>query len=322
MYPELRFGLPCRGALERLWARSPPHLVHLATEGPLGWSGLKAAERLRLPICSSFHTNFQAYSRHYRLGFLAGWVEEQLDRFHGRCGATLVPSEDVATRLRARGVPGVHVMGRGVDVDRFSPTRRDPGLRAAWGLGPEDPALVVAGRLASEKNLGLALQALAQVRATQPSARLVLIGEGPERRRLAGLPGVLLLGSLPHAEVGRPLASSDLFLFPSLTETFGNVLLEAMAAGLASVSFAYAASAAHVDHGRNGLQAALGDEAGFLRAVAALAHDPARRARLGAAARATALGVGWDAVVTRYERAAAQVMAERAAPPLQETPAR
>jgi glycosyltransferase involved in cell wall biosynthesis len=309
MYRDLRFGLPCRQALERLWSRRPPDLVHLATEGPLGWSGLKAAERLRLPICSSFHTHFEAYSRHYGLGFLAGWVEEQLGRFHARCGATLVPGPDLAERLRARGVPGVHVMGRGVDTERFAPALRDPALRAAWGLGAEDLALVVSGRLASEKNLPLAVRVLEALRRQQPGTRLVLIGDGPERARLARVPGVVLVGSVPHAEVGRPLASCDLFLFPSLTETFGNVLLEAMASGLASLSFRYAASALHVVDGVNGRHVAPGDEGAFLGAAQALAAHADVRARLGVQARESALRVGWEHVVDAYERAAAPLIA-------------
>lgn len=309
LYSDLRLGWPCARFLARRWTRRRPDVVHLATEGPLGWSALAAARRMRLPVTSSFHTNFHAYSRHYGLSWLAGWVERRLADFHARCDATLVPSKAVAEALESRGVGGVALLGRGVNTAAFAPSRRTPQERARLGLAQGALGIVCVGRLATEKNLGLALKVLHAVAAEHSGTRLVLVGDGPLRGRLAREPGVVLAGALPHHEVGVPLAAGDLFVFPSLTETFGNVLLEALAAGLPSVSFRYAASARHVQDGQNGLQAEPGDDAGFVAAALRLARDPGLRERLGAAGRATALEVGWDPVVDGFEAALRRVAA-------------
>jgi glycosyltransferase involved in cell wall biosynthesis len=315
MYPELRFGLPSRGLLSRRWRRRRPEVVHVATEGPLGWSALTAAERLGLPVTSSYHTRFDAYTRHYGWGWLAGWVEARLADFHTRCAATLVPGEETAARLETRGVPNVRRMARGVDPGRFDPARRSTETRARWGLGPDDVALICVGRLAGEKNLGLALQALAVLREERPGDRLVLVGDGPWRPRLVGVPGVVLEGARPQAEVGALAASADVFVFPSLTETFGNVLLEALASGLATVSFRDGASALHVRSGVNGLQRERGDDAGFVADVVRLAKDARLRAELGAAARLTALAVGWEPVVDTFETVLGDAAARRICAP-------
>jgi glycosyltransferase involved in cell wall biosynthesis len=309
MYPELRFGLPARALLSRRWRRRRPQVVHVATEGPLGWSALTAAERLQLPVSSSYHTRFDAYARHYGWGWLAGWVERGLARFHARCRATLVPGAETAARLIGQGVPNVRRLARGVDPRRFDPARRSPAVRAHWGLGPDDVALVCVGRLASEKNLELALDAFDAVRRTRPGDRLVLVGDGPWRPRAEGRPGVVLEGAVPQVRAGELTASGDVFVFPSLTETFGNVLLEALACGLPTVSFRDGASALHVASGRNGLQRERGDADGFVADVVRLASDPALRARLGAAARETALAVGWEPVVDAFETVLGEVAA-------------
>jgi glycosyltransferase involved in cell wall biosynthesis len=165
--------------------------------------------------------------------------------------------------------------------------------------------------VAAEKNLDLAVRALREVRRGSPDATLVVAGDGPARGMLEGQEGVVLVGRLADEALAAHLASADLFLFPSLTETFGNVLCEAMASGLATVSFSYAAAARHVRDGVNGLTVPYGDASAFLRSVALAAADTRMRERLGAAARGTMEHVGWDRVVTRFERVARSIVARR-----------
>lgn len=301
-YQGLRLGLPARGRLRERWAVQRPDLVHVATEGPLGRSALLAAEDLGLPLSSSYHTNFHDYSRHYGLGILRGLVERYLRRFHNRTRVTMVPSPDLLQQLDKAGYANLTTLGRGVDTVLFSPAKRDPALRAQWGAGPADPVLLHVGRVAPEKNIPLALAAFKRIKAAQPNARMVVAGDGPLRPGFASAhPGVLFTGELKIEDLTRHYATADIFLFPSMSETFGNVLLEACASGLATVSFDYAAPQTYIRPGDNGLLAAFGDEAAWLEQACALAADPARINRLRLAARSTAEGLGWDAVIDRFE---------------------
>jgi glycosyltransferase involved in cell wall biosynthesis len=301
-YQGLRLGLPARGRLREAWTRERPDVVHIATEGPLGHSALRAAEDLGLPLASSFHTNFDDYARHYRIGLLAGIVKGHLRRFHNRTRVTMAPSVDLVERLRGEGYHNLVTLGRGVDTTLFSPAKRDPALRATWGAGEADPVLLHVGRVAPEKNIPLALETFARIQRANPRARMVVVGDGPLRSGLATAhPQVHFTGALPVADLARHYASADVFLFPSMSETFGNVLLEAMASGLATVSFDYAAPQAYVRHGDNGLLAAFGDEAEWQDLATDLLADPRRIKRLGEHARHTANTIGWDAVINRFE---------------------
>ncbi|MFW5845633.1 MAG: glycosyltransferase family 4 protein, partial [Planctomycetota bacterium] len=279
-YAGLRFGLPSLYALTARWRHRPPDVVHVATEGPLGWSALRAAEGLGIPVTSSFHTNFHTYSQHYGVGFLTRVVLTYLRRFHNRCHCTMVPTAVQAAELATAGFRNTQVLGRGVDTVLFHPGRRDPALRAGWGAGPDDPVLLYVGRLAAEKNLALLLQTLDELRATRPELRLVLVGDGPERQRVAAHPGCILAGSRRGADLARHYASADCFCFPSMSETFGNVLTEAMASGLACLGFDYAAAHEVITDGRDGLLVPFGDADAFRRRAPALLGDPELIARL------------------------------------------
>ena len=301
-YSGLRLGLPARGRLREIWSRDRPDVVHIATEGPLGRSALRAAEELRLPLASSYHTNFHDYSRHYGLGLMHGLVAGYLRRFHNRTRVTMVPSPDLLEQLSHAGYENLVTLGRGVDTVLFTPAKRDEALRARWGVSPQEPVLLHVGRVAPEKNIPLALAAFKRIRETVANARMVVVGDGPLRRGLSEQhPGVIFTGALPVEDLARHYASADIFLFPSMSETFGNVLLEAMASGLATVSFDYAAPKAYVQHEDNGLLAGFGDEASWMTMACALAAHPTYIARLRPAARATAEAIGWDAVIDRFE---------------------
>ena len=307
-YGNLRMGLPAKGALVRLWSFRRPDVVHIVTEGPLGWSALAAAAKLKLPVVSDFRTNFHSYSSHYGVGWLKKPIVAYLRKFHNRTAATLVPTEAMRAALAQLGFQRLRVIARGVDTTLFSPAKRSPELRASWGAGPDDVVALYVGRLAPEKNLA----ALAPM----PGAKLVFVGDGPGRAELAGrFPQAVFAGTRTGADLASHYASGDVFLFPSLTETFGNVTLEAMASGLAVVAYDYAAAAEVIRHGASGILVPLG--ADFSSPAAALAADAARVRRLGQAAREAALGRGWDSVVAELEavlRAAAayQAMANEA----------
>lgn len=285
-YPQLQGGWPARRAVLAQWRLARPDLVHIVTEGPLGYSALRAARRLSIPVSTSFHTNFQQYSRHYRIGWLAAPIMAYLRHFHNQGVQTLVPTGELAEHLQSLGFRRTQVLARGVDTSLFSPHRRDPALRERWGVAPRSLAVLYVGRLAAEKNLELAIAAFQSIRRVRPDARLILVGDGPMTSRLrARHPAFVYCGMRQGEDLANHYASADLFLFPSLTETFGNVVLEAMASGLAVAAFDYAAARAHVEPGLSGLLAPFGDADAFVVAATALARDADALEAMGQAAR-------------------------------------
>ncbi|HEX5805482.1 MAG TPA: glycosyltransferase family 1 protein [Macromonas sp.] len=301
-YPHLRMGLPSKRALLSLWTRQRPDIVHLATEGPLGWSALQAARKLKLPISSDFRTNFHAYSRHYGIGWLQKPIAAYLRKFHNLAHCTMVPTPGLQAELAAIGFQRLLVVARGVETQRFSPLCRSEALRASWGVQPDDPVVLSVGRLAAEKNLPLLAHAYHAMREVNPRTKLVVVGDGPEREALRSLcPQAVLAGARSGHELAQHYASADVFLFPSLTETYGNVTPEAMASGLAVLAFNYAAAAELINHGSNGLLVPFGDEAAFVRRAADLAANPVLLARLRAGARDSTLALDWNRIVGQVE---------------------
>ena len=179
-YPDLRIGLPAKRSLERLWSLRRPDVVHIVTEGPLGWSALRAATKLKLPVVSDFRTNFHAYSSHYGIGWLKKPILRYLRKFHNRTLATLVPTGALRAQLSLAGFQRLRVIARGVDTALFSPARRDEGLRAEWGAAPDDPVLLYVGRIAAEKNLAALMAAYEEARSRTPRAKLVLVDYADE----------------------------------------------------------------------------------------------------------------------------------------------
>ena len=302
-YDGLKMGLPAKTALTRLWTLHRPDVVQIATEGPLGWSALAAAGKLRLPVASDFHTNFHSYSSHYGLGLLRRAIVAYLRKFHNKAAVTLVPTEGIRRELAASGYDNLEIIGRGVDTRLFHPGRRDPALRARWGVAPDDTVALYVGRLAAEKNLALVFRAYDTMREAHAPTRLVLVGDGPERAAWqAKRPDAVFCGTQTGETLAAHYASGDVFLFPSLTETWGNVTIEAMASGLAVVAYDCAAAEEVIRHGENGLKAAPEEALSFLREAAALAPDRLLQRRLGAAASARAAQLSWDAIVDGFER--------------------
>lgn len=302
LYMSLRMGLPVAPALQRRWRQDPPDVVHVATEGPLGLAALYAASRLRLPVTSSFHTNFHQYSDHYGLKAGQDVALRYLRWFHNRTRCTMVPTDEMRSQLSASGFQRLSIMARGVDTQLFDPARRSDELRRSWGAGPQDPVLIYVGRLAAEKNLGLAVRSFLEVQAAWPSARFVLVGDGPGAEGLKSkYPQFHYAGLRRGADLAACYASADLFVFPSITETFGNVITEAMASGLVVLSYDYAAARQYLKNGENGYSAKLGDSAAFVARALEIARAPERWPAVRAAARATALTITWEAIIRRFE---------------------
>ena len=308
-YPDLRMGIPSKSSLIRLWQLKRPDVVHIATEGPLGWSALRAAMYLKLPVSTDYRTNFQSYSTHYGVGFLYKPIMAYLKKFHNHAGCTMVPTEALRASLAAVGFQRLKVVSRGVDTVAYDPAHRSDALRQQWGLAPQDLAVLCVGRLAKEKNLDLLLRAFEAIQARQPSARLVLVGHGPMLQELQlKCPGAIFTGQLRGHTLAEHYASADLFLMPSLTETFGNVTTEAMASGLPVVAFHYAAAAEMIVSGVNGRLAAMRDAEDFVFAASEVAAQPVQLKSMAAAARQTALGLDWACIVEKFENELQEVI--------------
>ena len=301
-YPGLRFGWPSTRALLRQWTQSRPDALYIATEGPLGWSALRAAARLGIPAATGFHTRFDRYMRDYGLGALEGPALRWMRAFHNRGAATIVPTRELETFLREADFAAPVRVPRAVDASLFDPARRDPALRAQWGIAGEALAVVHVGRIAPEKNLGLAIAGFRALQRVRPDARFVWVGDGPERERLQrSHPDFVFRGVQRGEALAAHFASADLFLFPSRSETFGNVTLEAMASGVPTIAFDYGAAREHLRGGEHGLAVADGDDAGFVAASVQLAGDEPRRRAMGIAARAAVQALRPDAVAAAYD---------------------
>jgi len=290
-YPGLRFGLPAGRRLTARWSVQRPDAVYIATEGPLGWSALRACRRLGIPVATGFHTRFDDYVGRYGAGFLSPWVFSWLRRFHNRADATLVPTRELQESLMQQGFRHVMRLGRAVDTVAFDPAFRDQGLRNDWNAVADAPVVLHVGRIAPEKNLPLAVRCFRELQRQRPDARFVWVGDGPARAALqAANPDFIFTGVQRGRDLARHFASADVFCFPSLSETFGNVTLEAMASGIAAVAFDYGAAREHLCHGVHGATAAFGDEPAFVQAFLETATSPGLR-DMGAAARQSVLGL-------------------------------
>lgn len=315
-YRGLRLGLPATRRLRALWTQQPPDAVYIATEGPLGHSALRVARRLGIPVISGFHTHFDGYAGYYGVGTLKPLVRALLRRFHNRCEVTLAPTSALAKELASQGFERLEVLARGVDTRRFTPARRSARLRMQWGSGAATPVAMYVGRLAPEKNLALVIKAFRAIQARLPAARLVLVGDGPWRAALErDHPDLIFAGQ----QVGQPLAqhyaSGDLFLFPSTSETFGNVVVEAMASGLPVLAFDAAAAHEHIQDGENGWRVAFtgapaADAAAFTATAAELATRPERWTAMGQQAREHARALDWIEVIARFETICLDVLKE------------
>ncbi len=312
-YPAMRLSLPVGGDVGRALEAFRSDLVHVATEGPLGTLGRRAALARGLPLVTSFHTDFPRYAAHYLGRWAVRPVQQYLRRFHAPAFLTQTPSQTTRDELAELGVGRPVVWGRGVDTHLFRPDRRDVGRRAALGAEGDHPVVLHVSRLAVEKDVATLVAAFRLAHAELgETARFVVAGDGPEGGMVrAALPFATHYGFIDRARLADLYADSDLFVFPSPTETCGLVVLEAMASGLPVVTSDQGGVLENVRDGLNGVLVPAGNAPGFAVATVELVHQADRRRAMGSAARAFAVARDWerelDALEPMYRDAIAAV---------------
>ncbi|WP_323752413.1 glycosyltransferase family 1 protein [Marinobacter sp.] len=304
-YTEFRFGITRPATLVTLWQNNRPDCIYVATQGPLGVAAVAAAKRLNIPVLSGFHTNFHSYSRYYGLGAIERILSTYGRWFHNRTLRTLAPTRNTIAAAQTMGINNTELWSRGVDCERFTPQKRSQALRHRWGLKENDLAILYVGRLAPEKNLPLAVVCFERIRKLYPNARFVLVGDGPMRANLEERhPDFIFCGMQSGENLPQHYASGDLFLFPSKTDTFGNVVLEAMASGLGVIAFNDAAASEHIRHNDNGMKAPLHNDDNFVHHALKLADQPSLLRRVRTKARLDTLDLNWNHQIEQFERLA------------------
>lgn len=300
IYPDLQLARGLDGRGKKMLASFAPDLVHIATESTVGYSGRIWARRARVPLVTSFHTNFPAYLHDYHMGRLEPLVWRYLRWFHGESRMTFCPSQDTLEGLRAQGFhPRLRIWSRGVDTELFRPHRRTDEVRARIAPGA-DRILLYVGRLAAEKRVDVVMDAFVRVRErTGPTTALVFVGDGPAASvlRARAPDGVHFTGFLRGVSLAEAYAAADVFLFASDTETFGNVCLEALASGVPAVVANKGGVKETVIPGRTGIRVTPGDPDAFAEACVRLLTDDDERRRLAEGARREALARSWDSVL-------------------------
>lgn len=299
--PEYRISTGFPKARRREVERFAPHIVHIATPDVLGHKALAWARGLGVPVVSTYHTHFASYLDYYRLGLAEGALWAALRRFYNRCAEVYAPTPAMRDALLAHGITStIRLWPRGIELDRFTPEARSAGWRQSHGFSEDDVVVSFVSRLVKEKGLDVFTHVVRQLQAEGLPIRALVVGEGPEREALAAeLPSAVFTGHLSGEDLATAYASSDVFLFPSETETFGNVTLEAMASGLAVVAADAAGSASLIDDGRTGLLCPPRDRDAFVAATRRAATSPALRQQLGSAARLDAQAYDWSEVLAR-----------------------
>ena len=295
---EYRLALGLDARSRRKLDAFRPNVIHLSAPDLLNRAALGYARTAGIPTVASVHTRFETYPRYYGLSWLEKPLSRYLARFYGGCDAVYAPSDSVAEELRALGIAdSTGSWSRGVDCDRFNPARRDMAWRRTLGIADHEVVILFTSRLVLEKGIDMLVKTLRGLETRQPH-RVLVVGEGPAAPGFkANLPQALFLGHLDGLALARSYASADLFIFPSTTETFGNVTLEAMASGLPVVAADATGSRDLVRPGETGTLCEPGCVDEFRRAVSRLVDAPELRAVYSHAARVRAEGFAWKQVL-------------------------
>jgi glycosyltransferase involved in cell wall biosynthesis len=316
LYPDYRVSIPFGPGMARELDAWAPDLVHLVSPTPMASRAAGWAEKRGIPVVSSFHTHFVSYFRYYGAPRLEPFGWRMLRRFYARCCKVYVPSESTIRELHEHGIRNTEPWSRGIDLARFSPGHRSAELRRAAGADDETPIVLMVSRLVKEKDMADLVQMERVLQAGGNKHRLVLVGDGPMRGELeAALPDAHFAGHQGGDDLARWYASGDVFVFPSTTETFGNVVLEAQASGLPTVVVNRGGPPDLVQPGETGFIARANDPPDLAAHVQRLLADPAERARMGAAARDAARARDWAVINGRLLQSYAQVIRDHPSPP-------
>lgn len=275
-----------------------PDVVHIATEGPMGWTTLRNVVKMGYPLVTSFHTNFPDYLTFYKLGWLKGLSWNYLRWFHDRGEITLCPSRSIREQLEQRGLKNVSVWGRGVDCGRFTPARRKIATRRQLGVEDDAVAILYVGRIADEKNLKTLFQALNCLNKTGKPWKMIMVGDGPAKVRLQqqSTNQIYFTGYRKGDDLADIYAAADIFVFPSLTDTFGNVILEGMASGIPAVGFDAPGPRDIIKPQKTGLLVYERTPAALARNLTLLIENPRMRTAMSREARDYALACRWDQI--------------------------
>ncbi len=298
-YPAYRISLPgprTRRQLENI----QPDLIFVAVADLAGRAFLHYARKKGLPVIASYHTDFASYLRYFRLGFLTSWAQRSLAGFFNRCHWVYAPTPTATRDLERWGVLRVRLWSRGIDHTQFHPAQRSSLLRRLWG--PHGRKVILfAGRFVAYKNLEAVEEVYRRFTERQPErARFVMLGDGPWRRRLERtMPEAIFTGYRHGEELGQAFASADIFLFPSATETFGNVVLEALASGTPAVVADRGGCADIVRQSGAGIICPFEDHEAFFQACLLLCERPELLARMRAVGLDYTEGHSWANINTR-----------------------
>lgn len=295
---EYKIGLAIPPRARRDLADFAPNIVHVASPDILGHRAATMARRRGLPVVASVHTRFETYPRYYGLAFLEPLVLAGLRRFYRRCDAIFAPSDSMAQLLRDQRMNyDVGIWSRGIDREIFNPGRRDLAWRRSLGIEDETPVIGFAGRLVMEKGLDVFSDTIDRLSRRQIPHKVLVVGEGPARDWFEKrLPDAVFTGFQAGPDLGRAVASMDMLFNPSVTETFGNVTLEAMAAGLPVVAAIATGSQSLVTNNVTGRLIRPGACDQFGEALAAYCRDPVARQEAGRAGCEASRRFGWDEV--------------------------
>ena len=313
-YPSLQFGWPQYLKVTKAFEKFSPDVVHIVTEGPLGLTALQAAKAKKIAVSSGFHSPFQDFSRFFDLAFLVKPIQRYLTWFHNSTDVTCVPSQYTEQALRGFGVTcPLVVVGRGVDTARFSPKHRSQRLRQQWGVDADTRVMLYVGRLSPEKEVDVLIKSFHALQVQQGvNIKFVIVGDGPDRIRLSKMTtskDVIFMGSLGGHELATAYASADVFTFASQADTFGNVVLEAIASGLPVIAYDYVCAHQHVKHNITGWLCSLGHTADLIQSICRLPALPQLR-QMGLLASESVQHSSWQFPVQQLEQALYQVVKE------------
>ena len=296
--PEYRFPIALSPRVRRDLAAFAPNVVHVASPDTVSHRAVSWARARQVPVLASVHTRFETYFRYYNMAWFEPVMEAILRRFYRRCDALVAPSESMAQVLRDQRMNyDVGIWSRGVDRDIFNPGRRDPEWRRGLGIADDDVVIGFLGRLVMEKGLDVFSDTIDELNRRGVPHKVLVVGEGPARDWFeARLPGAVFAGFQGGADLGRAVASMDVLFNPSITETFGNVTLEAMACARPVVAAAATGSESLVDDGASGRLIRPGAIHQFAEALRAYIEQGDLRTRHGAAGEARAMEFSWDRI--------------------------